>query len=832
VRPPARPARRASARLGLLLLAGALASCTSPEERFAAHVERGERYAQEGSRREAILEYRSAVEVDPTSAEIHERLADLLHQQGAREGAVAHYREAYALDPNRIEAAMKEAPLIALSDRARADALVAEALARAPEKPIVQRAISDLALADLRIDDAVAAARRALELDPEDPQSWVQLGRAQQGRIHQDQQLRRPTGAEVFGEAIAAFERADALRGGDVGARLERARVLQAWPGHLEQARAAHLFALELARAQGDPAVHAIAAHRVDDFARAIGDAPLRAAALDEAVRAMPENLDAWRALVALYDGSEEGLARVFARLLEALPKDPRAHRLYGSHLLRGGAAKEAIAHLEGVLARGIESPALWELLIQLRLRQGQPLQAQQALARLAKAFPDHALTRQSRARLALAAGRDQEAAEILRVLAASDESSGVQKLLAVAERRLGNYGEALAAIDRVVALEGGFTPRTLRQRAVVSCQAERWAACITSFRELARGGTPLRPEERLVVAGALYEIGRPEPARAALEQLLGEPDWPLLAALEFARREGKVQPERARALLEAARARDPDHRALLREQVELELATGRSDEALNLADAAVRAGRGGPVPLLLRAQVLVERKEYDRAENDALRAFEAAPAIPGGIDLLLAIFEGQGRLAESRRSFEEAEAAGVLHPGARLLLGRLYLREGDRERARACFEKALEEAPALHVAKSELALLLARQGEDLDRALALAREASAAARASQAASDALGYAYLRSGQKQAALRELNRALALEPAPASRLEPTLHYHLALVLQALERNGEAAQSFQTALELDANFPDAEDARRRLQELEAAAGPPAAPDDGHA
>jgi hypothetical protein len=59
----------------------------------------------------------------------------------------------------------------------------------------------------------------------------------------------------------------------------------------------------------------------------------------------------------------------------------------------------------------------------------------------------------------------------------------------------------------------------------------------------------------------------------------------------------------------------------------------------------------------------------------------------------------------------------------------------------------------------------------------------------------------------------------------------LHYHLALALQALERNEQAAQSFQAALELDANFPEAEDARRRLRELEAAAGQPAAPD-GHA
>ena len=33
--------------------------------------------------------------------------------------------------------------------------------------------------------------------------------------------------------------------------------------------------------------------------------------------------------------------------------------------------------------------------------------------------------------------------------------------------------------------------------------------------------------------------------------------------------------------------------------------------------------------------------------------------------------------------TFEEAETAGVLHSGARLLLGRIYLRQGETERAR-----------------------------------------------------------------------------------------------------------------------------------------------------
>jgi tetratricopeptide (TPR) repeat protein len=829
--PPARRGRRPLGRLALLL--AALAACTSAEERFAAHVERGERYAREGQRAQAILEYGSALEVDPASAEIHERLADLLIQQGARGSAAQHYREAHALDPGRVEAAMKEVPLIAGSDRARADALVAEALARSPEKPIVHRTVSELALLDGRAADAEAAARRALELGPQDPESWLQLGRAGQGLIRADQERRRTTEPRVFADAVAAFERADALRGGDVGARLERARVLQSWPGHVQEARDGFLSALELVRAQGDPALHAIVAHRVDDFGRATGDAPLRAVALDEAVRAKPDDLDAWRALVDLYQGRDAGIAAVFARLLAALPEDPRAHQLYASHLLARGRSRECIAHLEQALGDGVEAPALWELLVQARLRQGQLLQAQRAQAELAKAFPDSPLPRRAQARLALAEGREEEAAATLRELAASEPSAEAQRLLALAEERLRNYDEALAAVDRALALSGGSDAAALRQKARIACRAEYWAPCLRTARELVRRGERLTPAERLVQAHALYEIRRPGAGRAELEKLLREPEWPLLAAVAFARREGQAEPERARGFLEAARARQPRSAAVLRARVELELATGRSDEALALLDSAVRETGGSPTALLLRARVLMERKEYDRAENDALRAFEAAPAIPGGIDLLLAVYAAQGRLAEARRSFEEAEAAGVLHPGARLLLGRLYAQGGDLARARACFEKALGEAPRLAVAKVELALLLAREGAELERAVALAREAAVQAQGSRAASHALGYAQLRSGQNREALRELRRALSLQPAPGSQLEPTLRYHLALAFQALERNEQAARSLQAALALDPAFPDADDARRRLRELgEPGTGEQAGPDDARA
>jgi tetratricopeptide (TPR) repeat protein len=320
---------------------------------------------------------------------------------------------------------------------------------------------------------------------------------------------------------------------------------------------------------------------------------------------------------------------------------------------------------------------------------------------------------------------------------------------------------------------------------------------------------------ELLIRARALYEIDRPEKGREVLEEILAQEEPPTPAVIEYARREASTHPKEASIHLSKALAREPANHNVIEALVGLDLRAGRAQIALARINNAIDTGRAKPETLLLRAQILTKTGKLDSAEADALRAFEADPSLIGGVELLYAIYKAQGRLDEARASFEEAEAAGVLHSGARLLLSRIYLRQGQTVRARRTLEKVLRDDPSKTTAKNDLAYLLAATNVELDRALKLAEEAQRSMSTNPDAADTVGYVYLRKGLNEAAMQQFRHALELNGEQRSVLTPTLHYHLGLSLDALDRSEEAADAFEKALALDANFPGADDARRRLE-----------------
>lgn len=800
----------------------ALAACTSPEERFAEHVERAQGYIAENRADDALIELQSALKIDPDDADVNEQLAGLLKQRGSIQAAAFHYGETYRLDPTRVGAAVEQAILLWQTAPRRARQIMAEVRARFPDDPLVYRGEATLAASQKDSDAAVAAAKRAVELAPDDPENWAALGAVY---LQRTRDLRDQGGAPEsdYLAGIAAFEKLDSLtEGGHVGAKVERARLLVNLPGHGDEAVAGFRSAIDLARSRDDPPSVVFAARRFAGYARRAGKHELQREALRAIVDANPDRIRDWAVLASVEQAlnGREAAEAIYAELLQKRGELPEAHLAYSRFLLRTRRPVEAIAHLDQAISEGDDAPELWEQLVQLELAQNRVADARASIEDMRSRLGDHDATRRSEVRLALRERRAEDALEILREFAGSKESVETEILRARAERERGDLSAAASAAERAIVLSRGRDATALRLKADVHGETGEWQAVLTTLEQLSRRTRGLTDRERVLEARAHYGLGDDEQGRAVLLEVLDDKTPPPDAAVEFAKHEGAEHPAEARKHLEKALRVLPGYFPALEIITRMDLKDDRAQDALARLDGLVEQQLAGPRVLLLRSQILTRLGQLDRAEADALRAFEAIPELTEAVDMLFVIYQAQGKLDEARRSFEEAESVGVLHKGARVLLGRLYATAGEEAKAQEMYEKVLAEDPEMVSAKLDLARLLAERDDQLDRALALAEDAQRALPDDPAVADVVGYLYQRKGQHEVALQQFRYALGLAES-MDIAPPALHYHMGVSLAALGKKPEAAAAFDRALAIDPKFSDARKARSELGAAQAPA-----------
>lgn len=811
-----RIARRIAAgvAVGIVL---SLAACSSDEQRFSKHVERAREFEANGQVKEALLELRSALQLDPKSADVNFRIAEMLSKDGKPADAAFFYRETTRLDPTRSDAALAEAKLILFDDTARAEELVAKVIEQEPGNAMAYIRRSELGLARGKSSEALQSALTAVELAPSEGMAHMQLGIVHLARLREAAIKRETPDESVYQQAEKALLKAAELFPHGVVARVERGRLYSVWKDHGEQAIAAFKDAIAVAETNENRGRAAAAAIQ---YARATNNEEFQRSALQTMVEAIPENLVAWDELAALEDRREPGAGdAVYKRLLAARPQDVTAPMHYAGFLFSRDRFDECFALLDEQAKSSSEPALVLDYVVALQLRRNQMDPARAALDRLVKEHPTHPRTELAKGRVALADNRTDEAADGLRRYVGMEDTAEGQRLLAVAELRRRNYPAATAAIDRALQIEGaGADIETLRLKASVHASAADYPQVLQTLNRVAKESGELRANEKLMYAQALYATGRRPAAKAVLEEQLAGEKPPIAVMLEFAQREAQTEPERARGYLEQILAKNPNNAAALRLMAQLDLGAGRSHEALARIDKAAESGPLTPGLILLRAQILAADKDYEKAEEEARRAFAAAPNLPGALELLASIYVAQNRLDEAIASFQEAEKVGALPVSGQQLLAQLHNSAGHRTEAKALYEKVLASRSDLYGAKNDLAWLLAEEGADLERALSLAQEAQQAEPENAEIADTVGYVYFKKGLYDPALEQFKYAVELSGRSDNdgQIErPEYHYHMGLALKSLGRNDEAAPAFERALKLDDKFSNADDARRQLE-----------------
>jgi len=790
-----------SLTLTLLLLAAltTMPGCGGSEARKDKALERGQEFLAERDYAKARIEFRNALQIDPTDASARTLLGESAEALGNFEEAVNAYRAALDLDPGQIRARARlgrmmvfggvpeqalelVAPGLEQNPRS-ADLLGVRATARLQQGDVEaarQDAVAALAvqaghsdatalLATLlwredKRDEALALLDRTLEASPDDAvlrQIYAQLlltaGKPEQAaaqlkevvRLEPENQAHRYRLAQLYASqkmtdaAIETLRDAVKAKPGDVDAKLALANLLAAQRS-FEDAERELLAFVKAAPKDLDLRLG------VGRFYEANGRLEPAELAYREVVEAAGDRASGLTARTRIASlmirgGQLDEATALLEDVLARNPSDADALVMRAQIAIQRGDTDAAVVDLRAALRDQPTNVLLIAQLAQAYIRSGNLTLAEQTLRQAVQANPRDAMTRLALAQFLVNKGEPDKARPVLEQLVKDDPNNlealeGLARLL-------------LLAGDPAAALQAATTLQALQPKSM------------TGY---------------LLAGAAQQALGRGDDARSSYEAgLAASPEAlePLVALSQMDVAAGGSA--RALARIDARLAEQPKDAALHNLRGDLLLAMKRPADALASFEAAIKGQPSWPQPHRGQAAALV-------ASGQAERAIET---LKGALDA----------------TGESADIA--------LELAGLYSLQARHDDAIAVYERMLAKNADDAVAANNLAMLLVTHRSDeasLERAGQLAERFAASD--NPAFLDTYGWVLYKRGRYAEAIVPLEKAVAKVPESQE-----LSYHLGMAQLRAGRSADARKTLEVAVAGQQKYPGREEAQSALEGL---------------
>lgn len=796
--PPTAAWRARGSFLGCWTLSACLAvACGSPEHERQQHLERAQAASTRGAHAAAAIEYRNVLQSDPNHAAAHCGLALSLLELAQGEDAAWELRECIRLDPENLDARVRFAWLALAADSPDETLEQAEAiLARSPDHLEAKHVRIAALLAKEDFERAAAESEAILARSPQDRRAHYHLARARaaQGRLDEAERnllrFRELEGASPAAtrEVVSFYRSTD-----------QNAKAVSTLKTAVRESAAPDRagFALELAdllAQQGRP-----------------NDAE---EALTLALAAAPERLDVRERLARLQagDGRLDSALRLVEEAAASRPPDAQIGRIAGDLLIAGGRFDEALARYRAGLRLAPDSGELRLREAEALLRAGQLEAASARIGALLEQHPEDPLVALTQVRTLALAARTDDAIEVLRGLLARDpELVQAHFLLGVLRLAMSRPEQAVEPLELAAARLTGPAARAAHGLlAEAQLRAGNFEAAVRSA-ERALADDPQDQHARIVLAGAFQGSGANERAEAVLDEASGvSPALHSARARLFVRTGRLADAERE---VERALALEPDSVQWVVDLVWVLLEQGKTTAALDLARTRSLEHPAVPDYPNLVGQIALRQDDPASAQRAFRKAIEVdASFVPGYVNL--------ARIAARARRYAEAvdllQRALVQRPGDAEALRELGAIESERANpaaAVAALEAALRADPTSDATRAQLARAQAQAGRDLPSALEVAREIRRSDPKNPVYADTLGQVMVRSGLHAAAAEQFRAAIELAPHPIA----AYHYRLGLALESSGNLTGARREFERALEVDGDFAEADDARKRARAL---------------
>lgn len=605
-------------------------------------------------------------------------------------------------------------------------------------------------------------------------------------------------------------------------ARNEALAALQAEPGNetallllADAARTPEEIAQAEEHAQRSPQKEGSKYHlAIATLAIRRGDMATIEAALQRSLAADPNSWMAHLALARLRFAQRNRQAAndEFKRAAELSPPRASPHLLFAEFKVQTGAREEAIAYLNEVVKKAPDYLPAWTMLAKLSAQK----KLDEALPLLENVFRRDAQNFDARmleAEIYRLKGNGKKSVDLLRSLeGAFPKVPAVKFQLARAALQSGDTAQAAGSLEQALLLAPNYNDAILLL-AELNLRTGKPAPVVTAMEEFLKTN-PNSERAQVFLADAYRAMDRPDDSAAILrQQIAANPrkPGPYLLLGVLLRQQNKMA--EAREMLEKAMELETDKLVPLNQLVELDLLGGNAAGALSRVTAQKEKSPDSAAVLLLEAKVYATQREWAKAEATLEKVLELNANLPSAFELLVSVYIKAKRLPEAVERLESFIAKRPDHLGALMTLGLVFDEMKNFERARQTYEKLLAFKPDAVVAANNLAYLYSKHLNNPAKAHEWASKARSIEPDNPAIADTFGWILYQAGDyKQAA------ALLKEAADKMPDAPEVQYHWAMASYMMGDGESARKGFQTATRSEKDFPDKEDARRRLAALE--------------
>jgi len=214
----------------------------------------------------------------------------------------------------------------------------------------------------------------------------------------------------------------------------------------------------------------------------------------------------------------------------------------------------------------------------------------------------------------------------------------------------------------------------------------------------------------------------------------------------------------------------------------------------------------------MLLGQMQAGQHEYEKAEASLKQASELDPEDVNSLLLLGQVEVALGKVDQAIADCQESIKRNPRDARSYYHLGQLEESRGDWQKAQDSYKKALDIKSDFAFAANNLAYLMLQHGGNTDVALGLAQTARRGLPHEPRAADTLAWADYQKGAYGSAINLLEEALKVDPE-----NPTYHYHLGLAYAKTNQGSRAKEHLQKTLDLDPQFPEAQEIRKALSDL---------------